>query len=85
METIVDFYVELVNFTESNVNRIDTRIDNLFSITDVLYNITFGLFVLVLVLAYSVYKMKLRNDSLQEQIYSVHRKIREELNPFIYS
>jgi len=85
LETIVDFYVELVNFTESNVNRIDTRIDNLFSITDVLYNITFGLFVLVLVLAYSVYKMKLRNDSLQEQIYSVHRKIREELNPFIYS
>lgn len=85
METIVDFYVELVNFTESNVNRIDTRIDNLVSFTDVLYNISFGLFVLVLVLAYSVYKMKLRNDSLQEQIYSVQRKIREELNPFIYS
>lgn len=85
METIVDFYVELVNFTESNVSRIDTRINNLVSFTDTLYNITFGLFVLVLILAYSVYKMKLRNDSLQEQIYSVHRKIREELNPFIYS
>jgi hypothetical protein len=85
LETIVDFYVELVNFTESNVNRIDTRINNLVSFTDVLYNITFVLFVLVLVLAYSVYKMKLRNDSLQEQIYAVHRKIRDELNPFINS
>ena len=75
METIVDFYVELVNFTESNVNRIDTRINNVVEFTDFLYNFTFALFVSVLVLAYITYRLRKRNTILQEQIYVVQREI----------
>jgi len=75
LETIVDFYVELVNFTESNVNRIDTRINNVVEFTDFLYNFTFALFVSVLVLAYITYRLRKRNTILQEQIYVVQREI----------
>ncbi len=85
METIVDFYVELVNFTESNISRIDTRLNSLVDFTEFLYNFAFGLFVFVLVLAYMTYKLRKRNEILQEQIIAVQREVREALNPFIYS
>lgn len=75
METIVDFYVELVNFTESNISRIDTRLNSLVDFTEFLYNFAFGLFVFVLVLAYMTYKLRKRNEFLQEQIYAVRRDI----------
>ena len=75
METIVDFYVELVNFTESNISRIDTRLNSLVDFTEFLYNFAFGLFAFVLVLAYMTYKLRKRNEHLQEQIYAVRRDI----------
>jgi len=75
LETIVDFYVELVNFTESNISRIDTRLNSLVDFTEFLYNFAFGLFVFVLVLAYMTYKLRKRNEFLQEQIYAVRRDI----------
>lgn len=68
------------------IERIDAQLFSMFElyVTTMTYLIAF-LAVNVSVLAYILYKMKLRNDSLQEQIYAVHRKIREELNPFINS
>lgn len=80
METIVDFYVELVNFTESNIVRIDAQLFNMFElyVTTMYYLVAF-LIVAVSVQAYINYKLRKSCDSLQEQIYSVHRKFDHKL------
>lgn len=86
METLRSTIFELAYAMADEIERIDAQLFSMFElyVTTMTYLIAF-LAVNVSVLAYILYKMKLRNDSLQEQIYAVHRKIREELNPFINS
>lgn len=83
METIVDFYVELLNYTESNIVRIDAQLFNMFELyVNTMYYLVAFLIVTVSVQAYINYKKQKQLDSLQEQIYSVHRKFDKKLNPF---
>ena len=75
METIVDFYVELLNYTESNIVRIDSTLTNFIElyVTNMYYLVVF-LLVTVLVQARINYTKQKQLDSLQEQIYAVHNK-----------
>ena len=52
METIVDFYVELLNYTESNIVRIDSTLTNVIElyVTNMYYWVVY-LLVTVLVQA----------------------------------
>ena len=86
MESLRDTIFELAYAMADEIERIDAQLFSMFElyVTTMTYLIAF-LAVNVSVLAYILYKMKLRNDFLQEQITSVQRRIREELNPFIYS
>ena len=83
METIVDFYVELLNYTESNIVRIDSTLTNFIElyVTNMNYLVEF-LLVTVLVQARINYTKQKQLDSLQEQIYAVHNKFDKKLNPF---
>ena len=83
METIVDFYVELLNYTESNIVRIDSTLTNFIElyVTNMYYLVVF-LLVTVLVQARINYTKQQQLDSLQEQIYAVHNKFDKKLNPF---
>ena len=83
METIVDFYVELLNYTESNIVRIDSTLTNFIElyVTNMYYLVVF-LLVTVLVQARINYTKQKQLYSLQEQIYAVHNKFDKKLNPF---
>jgi len=82
-QTVVDFYVELLNYTESNIVRIDTTLTNFIElyVTNMYYLVVF-LLVTVLVQARINYTKQKQLDSLQEQIYAVHNKFDKKLNPF---
>lgn len=86
METLRDTVIELAYAIADEIDRIDAQLFSMYElyVTTMVYLIAF-LVIHVSMLAYILYKMKLRNDFLQEQITSVQRRIREELNPFIYS
>lgn len=86
METLRDTVIELAYAIADEIDRIDAQFFSMYElyVTTMIYLIAF-LVINVSMLAYILYKMKLRNDFLQEQITSVQRRIREELNPFIYS
>jgi hypothetical protein len=86
LETLSDTVIELAYAIADEIDRIDAQLFDMYVlyVTTMTYLIAF-LLINVSVLAYILYKMKLRNDFLQEQITSVQRRIREELNPFIYS
>ena len=82
-QTVVDFYVELLNYTESNIVRIDTTLTNFIElyVTNMYYLVVF-LLVTVLVQARINYTKQKQLDSLQEQIYAVYNKFDKKLNPF---
>ena len=83
METIVDFYVELLNYTESNIVRIDSTLTNFIELyVTNMYYLVVCLLVLVLVQARINYTKQKQLVSLQEQIYAVHNKFDKKLNPF---
>ena len=83
METIVDFYVELLNYTESNIVRIDSTLTNFIELyVTNMYYLVVCLLVLVLVQARINYTKQKQLESLQEQIYAVHNKFDKKLNPF---
>ena len=83
METIVDFYVELLNYTESNIVRIDSTLTNFIELyVTNMYYLVVCLLVLVLVQARINFTKQKQLESLQEQIYAVHNKFDKKLNPF---
>ena len=82
-QTVVDFYVELLNYTESNIVRIDSTLTNFIELyVTNMYYLVVCLLVLVLVQARINYTKTKQLDSLQEQIYAVHNKFDKKLNPF---
>ena len=82
-QTVVDFYVELLNYTESNIVRIDSTLTNFIELyVTNMYYLVVCLLVLVLVQARINYTKQKQLESLQEQIYAVHNKFDKKLNPF---
>ena len=82
-QTVVDFYVELLNYTESNIVRIDSTLTNFIELyVTNMYYLVVCLLVLVLVQARINFTKQKQLESLQEQIYAVHNKFDKKLNPF---